>query len=172
MYEMNQDQDTLPWYRQGWPWLLISLPASAVIGGIATIIIAVQSPNALVADDYYKAGLAINQQTQRLQTASQMGVSALVRASEDMLQLDLSGTAVGLADTLTLEFSHATLSDLDRSIQLTRVDGGLYQAAYPDLRTGNWYLRLHPEGQSWELRGRAYIDQGLQAYLGGIQAVR
>ena len=43
-----------PWYRQGWPWFLIALPASAVIGGIITIILAVNSPNALVVDDYYK----------------------------------------------------------------------------------------------------------------------
>ena len=50
-----------PWYQQAWPWFLISLPASAVIGGIITLMLAVNSPNALVVDDYYKEGLAINQ---------------------------------------------------------------------------------------------------------------
>ena len=65
MYDATMNENQPPWYKQLWPWLLISLPASAVFGGIATFILAVNSPNALVADDYYKQGLAINQQTER-----------------------------------------------------------------------------------------------------------
>ena len=172
MYEMSQEQDTQPWYRQFWPWLLISLPASAVFGGIATIIIATNSPNALVADNYYKEGLAINQKTQRLKTASDLGISALLRASGDRLQLELSTAADGLGDSLSIEFAHATRADLDRTVELRRVDATLYQADDPGLQAGNWYVRLRPEGLTWELRGQAFVDDGLQTHLSGIQTIK
>ena len=32
-----------PWYREFWPWFLMSLPATAVIAGVATVVIAIQS---------------------------------------------------------------------------------------------------------------------------------
>ena len=172
MHEISQEQDTQPWYRQFWPWLLISLPASAVFGGIATIIIATQSPNALVADNYYKEGLAINQKTQRLQTAAQRGISALLRGGADSLQLELSKAAEGLGDSLSLEFAHATRAELDRTIELQRIDGTIYRAAYPDLRTGTWYVRLRPAGLDWELRGQVFVDEGLQTAMTGIEAVK
>lgn len=78
MYDATMNEDQCPWYKQLWPWLLISLPASAVFGGIATFVLAVNSPNALVADDYYKQGLAINQQTERLRTAAELGLEGLL----------------------------------------------------------------------------------------------
>ena len=49
-----------PWYRQRWPWFLIALPASAVIGSAITAVLAVRTFDGPVAADYYKQGLAIN----------------------------------------------------------------------------------------------------------------
>ena len=48
-----------PWYRHGWVWFLAGIPASAIIAGSITIWIAVSTADSLVADDYYKEGLAI-----------------------------------------------------------------------------------------------------------------
>ena len=59
-----------PWYRQFWPWLLISIPLLTVIAGVATIWIASREPVALVHDDYYKEGLAINQNLARDRAAA------------------------------------------------------------------------------------------------------
>ena len=89
MSEVMVDKDSRPWYQQGWPWLLIALPASAVVGGILTIIIAVESPNALVVDDYYKQGLAINQEKHRLAQARSMQLKALVRNDGGRLSVTL-----------------------------------------------------------------------------------
>ncbi|MBP6382753.1 MAG: FixH family protein, partial [Pseudomonadales bacterium] len=49
-----------PWYRQGWPWFLILLPLSVVIACFVTLYLALKTDEALVRDDYYKEGLAIN----------------------------------------------------------------------------------------------------------------
>lgn len=169
MYEMTNDQATLPWYKQGWPWFLISLPASAVIGGIATIVIATHSPNALVVDDYYKQGLAINQETRRLQTATELGISGLLRADSDTVQLEMTVGEIELPKQLTVKFVHATRAELDQSVVVKHTGGRQYQSTYPGLHSGNWYVRLKPEGFPWELRGKAFVDDGMQIRLSGIQ---
>ena len=146
MSEVMVDKDSRPWYQQGWPWLLIALPASAVVGGILTIIIAVESPNALVVDDYYKQGLAINQEKHRLAQARSMQLKALVRNDGGRL-------------------SHATRSELDQTLRLQRNSDGSYQAAVEHLRTGTWYLRLEDPQQTWEIHSRTSIDGPFQTYL-------
>ncbi len=156
-----------PWYRQGWPWFLISLPASAVIGGIITIILAVHSPNALVVDDYYKEGLAINQHKRRLAVAEQLSINALLRSDGKRLSLGLSGSPPATEDGLQLQITHATRADLDQSYRLLRAADGNYVA---DLETallpGTWYLRLRASDDSWEVRARMRIAEGpFQAYL-------
>jgi len=45
--------DTVPWYRQPWPWFVISLPAEA---------------------DYYRRGLEINAELARYERAAQLGL--------------------------------------------------------------------------------------------------
>ena len=37
-----------PWHRQLWPWILIALPASAVLGCAVTITLALRSPDRAV----------------------------------------------------------------------------------------------------------------------------
>ena len=43
-------EDTQPWYRQFWPWFLISLPASVVVAGLSTLYIANRHADDLVVD--------------------------------------------------------------------------------------------------------------------------
>ncbi|WP_174564729.1 FixH family protein, partial [Solemya elarraichensis gill symbiont] len=51
-------QETVkPWYRQFWPWFIISIPAGTVVAAFITIYIAVDGADPLVTDDYYKEGL-------------------------------------------------------------------------------------------------------------------
>jgi hypothetical protein len=159
------DSDVEPWYKQGWPWLLIALPASAVLGGIITIIIAVQSPNALVVDDYYKQGLAINQQKQRQANAERMRLQGLLRHADGQLRLSLSSAEPLTQNTLTLQIIHSTRSELDRTLTLQRNAEGVYIAESPQLIPGAWYLRVRPEDRSWEIRSRIVTDGAFQANL-------
>jgi hypothetical protein len=48
-----------PWYRQMWPWLLAVPPAAAVIGGFATLYLAVTRPDTLVRKDCFKDGVTM-----------------------------------------------------------------------------------------------------------------
>ena len=50
-------EDTLPWWRYGYVWLLISGPAVVVVAGFITLWIAASQPDPVVAEDYYQRGL-------------------------------------------------------------------------------------------------------------------
>jgi len=154
-----------PWYRQAWPWFLISLPASAVIGGITTLILAVNSPNALVVDDYYKEGLAINQEKHRLANADRMGMTGLLRSDGKQLTLSLTSQPAVSEPALTLNIIHSTRAELDRELTLQRLSDGRYATDLPILPPGNWYLRLQAGDASWQIRARVSIDGPFQVRL-------
>jgi len=154
-----------PWYQQAWPWFLISLPASAVIGGIITLMLAVNSPNALVVDDYYKEGLAINQEKHRLASADTMGMTGLLRSDGKQLTLSLTSQPAVTEQALTLNIIHSTRAELDRELTLQRLPDGRYAADLPMLPPGNWYLRLQPGDASWQIRSRISIDGPFQVLL-------
>jgi hypothetical protein len=157
--------DIEPWYKQGWPWLLISLPASAVLGGIITIFLAVHSPNALVVDDYYKEGLAINQEKQRRMYADRIALRGLLRHDGGRLTLILSSAEPVSQATLTLHIIHSTRSELDRQLTLRRADDGRYTAETERLSPGTWYLRLEPGDRTWEIHARIITEGTFQANL-------
>lgn len=166
MNEASLREDTLPWYRQGWPWALIALPASAVIGGIATIVIAVNSPNALVVDDYYKEGLAINQEKDRVRRAGDLQLTALVRGDgHGTITVDLDSRQPVSDDTLTLQIIHATRAELDRTLILQRGADGGFRAPLAPLPAGTWYLKLQGADNAWEVRARTHIEGVFQAHL-------
>lgn len=156
--------DSTPWYRQLWPWLLIIPPGGAVIGGIVTIMLAIQSPNAMVVDNYYKEGLAINQQKHRLDTAREQHLSAFLRNDGHRIELTLDGN-IQTDDALTLQFIHATRADFDHNIQLKTLGAGKYSAPAPALPSGIWYLRLQSADMRWEIRARVQTGEKFQARL-------
>ena len=77
------------WYRQPWPWLLMLGPAVVVVAGFVTLWLAVKSSDGLVADDYYKQGLAINQTLARAERAKAMQLSARVRIDHNGVRVTL-----------------------------------------------------------------------------------
>lgn len=68
--------DVLPWYRQAWPWFLIALPATVVIASIVTAALAIRGYDGPVTADYYKQGLAINEEVSRAELARGLGLQA------------------------------------------------------------------------------------------------
>lgn len=53
-------QQSGPWWRYGHVWLLIAGPAAVVLAGIATVVIAVRTPDPVIESDYYRRGMEIN----------------------------------------------------------------------------------------------------------------
>ena len=52
--------DTRPWWKFGLVWLVIAGPVLVVFAGIATVWIAIRTPDPVVAQDHYRRGVEIN----------------------------------------------------------------------------------------------------------------
>ncbi len=152
--------EVTPWYKQFWPWFLMALPATAVIGGIITIVIAMTNPDGLVKDDYYKAGLGINRTLEREQAAIRLGLSARIawQPAQQQLSVQIEANQPVSSERLMLQLIHPTRSGQDILVPLLLQQGGHYTgllAAPP--AAGNWYLFITPEDESWRLNGRARL---------------
>ena len=62
--------ESRPWHKQLWPWLIIAPPAASVVGGFALLWVAIASDDGLVTPDYYMQGVAINERLTREQAAN------------------------------------------------------------------------------------------------------
>jgi uncharacterized protein len=108
------------WYREPWPWLLMSGPAIVMVAGFYTLWLAIQSDDGLVADDYYKRGLAINQTLSRAQHAEQLALGATVEFGEGFanVHVRVTGAPRGMPPALRLRLVHPTRAIADLVIEL------------------------------------------------------
>lgn len=144
----------VPWYREPWPWLLMAGPVAAIVGGIATAWIAIVHQDGLVADDYYKEGLAINRTIARYEAAARLGVTAQVQFSDDGRAVRVYLTGAGEPPRqLELRLAHVTRADLDRSLVLDRTEGGWYEGKIGALEPGRRTLLLEDGDRGWRLTG-------------------
>jgi hypothetical protein len=146
--------DTEPWYKQFWPWVLIGLPGSVVIACMVTIVIAIKTQDGIVVDDYYKQGLAINQSLERDHEAARLGLSAIARLSPEanLFELKLDGNVK--PGPARLKLLHATIANLDQSIDLDIAPSTVLRVNITPLRAGKWYVQLESEEDGWRIIGQ------------------
>ncbi len=141
-----------PWYREPFVWLVILFPASAVVGGMITISLAISSDDGLVVDDYYKRGLEINRTLERDKAAARHGIQATLRFNVERQFIHLNLNAhpdYRLPDQITLHFRYNTRSGFDRSVMLEHTGNNFYQSALPELIVGKWQVQLAAD--DWRL---------------------
>ncbi|HQS99718.1 MAG: hypothetical protein B7Y26_10950 [Hydrogenophilales bacterium 16-64-46] len=142
-----------PWYREPWPWFLASLPATAVVAGLATVWIAATNSDGLVVGDYYKAGLAINQTLARDEAARAMQLLATLRETDGALSLSLTGDLPAWPEQLKLTLAHPTRPGMDQTLILHHAGAGQYRVPQPLMPAGKWHVQLVDPRGSWRLAG-------------------
>ena len=155
---INDEQPQPPWYKQFWPWFLITLPLTVVIAGIATIIVAQQNAVTLVSDNYYKEGLAINSVKQLEKNAEKLSLAAdiLVSTETGICTIQLTGNHSSPSE-LTLSLFHPTLGNLDQSLQLKKIAENIYQSPCNLPQTGKWYISITNPSKSWKIKQAALL---------------
>ena len=141
--------DSEPWYRYFWPWFLIALLGSSVLGGVVTVILAFGGRDSLVRDDWYRDGTFINRRLAREERARTLGVGAELRidGAGGGVSLDLAArTDLAPIRRLRLDLSHATRSERDRSVRPELSDDGHFTGRVQGDLRGSWYAALAPEG--------------------------
>ncbi len=148
--------DNRPWYREPMVWLIIALPATAVVGGLSMYYIAHQTRDGLVVDDYYQKGKEINQSLERDRRAVVLGLDGrlVLDAATQIVQVELTSARGTLPATLGLRWLHATRAGFDRRQELVQSGNGRYRAPIPELAPGHWYVQV--EAQDWRLQGSLY----------------
>ncbi len=143
-----------PWYREPWPWLLMAGPGIVVVAGFYTLWLAIESDDGLVADDYYKRGLAINQTLSRATRAEQLTLVGRAELGVDSVRLTLTGAGV-LPATLRLRLVHPTRAVADQVLEVRAVNPGIYAGALAAPVAGRRVLMLEDMANTWRLAGEA-----------------
>ena len=154
---MDENQE-LPWYRQFWPWFIMTPPAVSVVAGLVTFYLAGAEPS-MVVDDYGQIALATEQRVERERRAVELGLSARIefRAGASGAEQSVAVTLVQ-ADTerswperLHLDLVHPTLAERDRDIVLEGGDGRY--AGRGERPSGRIYISLTDGAGSWRMTG-------------------
>ena len=158
------------WYRNPLVWMMIALPASSVIAGLSTVVIAFRVFDGVVVDDYYARGKAINVTIERDVAAQRRGLAAVANLTpapgpaggaagtgatgEGPTSVEVTVSArdvAALPAVLKLAFLHATHGGADAQVELARSASGLYRAALPPLAPGKYHLQI--EAEDWRIVG-------------------
>ena len=163
-HQENNEEAIAPWYKQFWLWFLLFFPALAIVAGIYTIKIAVDNADSLVRDDYYKAGLAINEDLALDQATAARNITAdlsIDNAIGDVVVL-LQGEFDSLPAEITLDFIHPTIESKDFTLSAKHRRNGRYLSQLSEDLRKHWYLQVSDRGEgkapTWRLKTTINLD--------------
>lgn len=168
----KNDTTGKPWYHEPWPWILMTGPAIVVVAGIATAWLAVRSNDGLVEDDYYKKGLAVNQQIARDQEATGLGLSGeLMLGTASDVRLLLNARQGGMVpDSVILRVMHPTRAGSDQTIVLKRDASGFYSGRFNTPLAGRWHVQIEDQQKLWRLAAEWNVDKQPALHLQAVAA--
>lgn len=151
----NRIAPVKPWYAQPWPWLLMLGPATVIVAGIHTTWLAFTMQDAMVVDDYYKQGKAINQDLRRDRAASARGLAFNGRYDPAGGKLDGTIQSFGAPMTgkIRVYLAHATQPEKDMKFDLQTNQRGEFSIPLPMLERARWQVMIEGEQRDWRLNG-------------------
>ncbi|MDQ9170511.1 FixH family protein [Oxalobacteraceae bacterium R-40] len=150
---LDKNQDMRPWYAHRWPWLLMLGPVAVILAGIHTTMIAFAAQDALVVDDYYKQGKAINMDLRRDRVAADMRLE--MDMSYDAAKGVVNGSLSGLQnnEAILLSLVHSTQPEKDIKLRVQPDAQGRFSATVPMLDIARWQVLVENEQRDWRLLG-------------------
>ena len=161
----ENDSEHRNWKHEPLVWLLIGIPATAVIMGVVMMTLAIQSWSGLVVDDYYKKGKQINLVLARDKFAHELGLAAgfsITETGRVEIRFD-PGISVIPGDEIELRLVHATRPGLDQRVLFDNNRLRLLEADLQLPGQGRWNLFL--QTQDWRLTGSLQYPQTRSARL-------
>lgn len=142
------------WWKEPMVWLVAGLPASAVVAGITTVMIAFDNQDSMVKTDIRKEGLMfVAKDADAAGAGAAMALSA--NASLDAagnVSVKLVGLSQALPQVMNLDIAHPDMPGHDITLRLVRSEQ-TYQAHLPAMGKGKRHLVLQPEDRAWRLSG-------------------
>lgn len=158
-----------PWYRERWPWILMAGPFIVIVASLATAWIAMSTSDGLVAEDYYKQGLAAGKTIALSDKAKALGLMATMALGQEEVKLRLSVGAdeqFAMPPAVTLTLSHPTRAGMDQT-EVLRWNGQNYSGKLHLPAAGHWLVLLEDEAKSWRLMGSVMLPASGELVIGG-----
>lgn len=143
-----------PWYKQFWPWFLLFLPLSAVVGSFVTLGLFVKNSVNLVSEDYYKEGKGINVDLTKIHAAKAFKLKASVISTAAGIEVTLDRGSLTFYPALNVSFTHRTLPDRDFEQTITSDANGRYRISLSSPIQGPWFVKLQPHDSEWLIQGK------------------
>ncbi|MDP4983351.1 FixH family protein [Pseudoalteromonas tunicata] len=143
---------TLPWYKQFWPWFILSIPMITVVTCIFFIVYSVQKGPDMVVDDYYKQGKAINLELSKFQKAKALYLHGDLTIDADKVTFAFTKGDASKVTALKLAFYHPTLKENDFDMILAKNANGHFSGFSDHINQERYTIFIEPMDQSWKLK--------------------
>jgi len=161
-----------PWYKYPLVWMMLAIPFSAVIMGVVMMWLAIDTDDGLVADDYYKLGMEINQVLSRDIKATELGLNAIIEFDNSTriirVQFD-KGSLENYPNSLPLALQHATRENSDITVMLDHGIGDQYIGhVSQSISEGIWYFEIADNSRAdadWKLNARHHVRENNTIHL-------
>ncbi len=146
-----------PWYKEPWPFILISITGLGVVAGSTLAFIGLSNPPEIVSGDFEQLGRGLTDTNVRTAQARSLGLSGVLHMDGSQARLELRAIdPAGLPDSLLVQFQHPASSDQDRMLVVRRQAEGLYAGALDESPHPRSRIVVADLPQSWWLAGRLY----------------
>jgi len=153
MQSLGKNPPVKPWYKHRWPWFIMLGPVAVMIATAVTVWLAVQQPDAMVVDDYYKQGKAINQDLRRdrMATSLKLALDARFDAQAGMLSGRLLSFGQPMLAPFRIHLAHPTQPQKDVTLGVRPDDYGNFTVNAKGLEPTHWQVVVEGEGREWRL---------------------
>ncbi|WP_375739662.1 FixH family protein [Pseudomonas boanensis] len=165
---MQSEAPVSPWYKQFWPWFILSILGTSVVLGTTMLVIATKNPPSLVSDNYYEVGKGINTSLERENLAERLGMKASLRVQEESGEVVLELNGESHPQQLVLSLLSPTQPEKDRRVVLQPQADGKYRGQLQDPVSGRRFVELigQEQGQDWRLFEEENLEKGGVIRLG------
>lgn len=159
------ENSSRPWYREIWPWILMTGPAVVVVAGLVTAWIAYKYADPLVTEDYYRKGLQAGHTLAGSERALALGLVAELHFQADKIAVRLSGSDdFKPPSSVRVTLSHPTRAGLDQTMTATLANGS-YRLDWRAAQTGHWIVLIEDDLQSWRMVGKVLLPLDMPVSL-------
>lgn len=148
---VREVKPALPWYKYRMVWLMLGLPLIVVFASFITLFLAIKSDDGVVTDDYYKQGLAINQDLNRDTKAKSLGLKAQLQITGNEFELKLAGDKpINAGQPIQLTMQNMGVKSQDLIATLIPVGSGVWKGKTAQALTPG-YWQVHLSTEEWRL---------------------
>ena len=134
-------------------WIMLLLPAAAVVAGLATLFIALRHADHPLPANYPTEGLHVDHDFALARAAAAHGIELSFTGGAGECTATLRNAPDDPA-TLSLLFTNGADPGLDRVILLQRAQPGAYHGACTALPAGRWLVVLEDDAAGWAIRSQ------------------